>query len=153
MTALQKTNLLPSMSDESIKQAREMESFLLTLPQELLTTDHSIHSGIYTRTIFIPKDVIISGALVKCNTTLVISGHVIVFIGEDTAKEIIGYSIITASANRKQVFIAKEDTYLTMIFATNSDNINDAEEEFTDEVDLLMSRQSMAINNITITGE
>ena len=141
------------MSDESIEQAVEAERVLKSLPQVFITTDHILHAGVYIRTVMIPKDVVITGALMKRSTNLIISGHVLVFIGNDKVREYKGYNIITASSNRKQVFIAKEDTYLTMFFATKVDNIEDAEEEFTNEIDILMSRHPIGINNITITGE
>lgn len=142
---------IPAMSQESIEQARKVETALSTLPQVEITTDHVLHAGVYTRTIFIPKDVVITGALVKRSVNLIISGHVIVYFGEGKGQEYIGHIVLTASAHRKQVFIAKEDTYLTMFFATQAKTIEEAECEFTDEVDLLVSRKGN--NNVVITGE
>jgi hypothetical protein len=40
-----------------------------------------------------------------------------------------------------------------MIFATQANNVGDAEDEFTDESHMLMSRHPHAVNKITITGE
>jgi hypothetical protein len=100
----------------------------------------------------IPKDVALTGALVRRSVNLIISGHVIVYIGNDEAREYKGYAVITAMPNRKQVFIAKQDTYLTMFFATEAESVEAAEDEFTDEVGNLMSRKSGAINDIVITG-
>lgn len=144
---------LPSMSEASVAQAKEAETLIRGLPQIVLTTDHSLHAGVYARTVLIPKGASIVGTLIKRSTNLIIAGHVIVFVGNDQAVEYQGYAVLAASANRKQVFIAKEDTYLTMFFATNATTIGEAEAEFTDEVDILMSRQAGSINNITITGE
>lgn len=144
---------VPAMSKESIEQAALMEKALKQCPQVYLTTDHILHAGVYSRTIMIPAGVVISGVLIKRSTNLIICGHVSVFIGDDKTREYEGYNILTAQAFRKQVFIAKTDTYLTMFFATKAKSVEEAEEEFTDEVDILMSRSPMSINNITVTGE
>jgi len=143
---------IPSMNPESIEQAHAMETAVLELPQINITTWHTLHAGVYSRTIFMPKDSVVVGAVIKRSVNLVVSGHVIVSIGEDKAIEYIGYFNLTAQANRKQVFIAKEDTYLTMYFATESKTIEDAENEFTDDVDKLISRHIDAINHVVITG-
>lgn len=145
-------NVIPSMSDSSIEKAREMEKAIYNLPQISIATDHILHAGVYTRTVMIPKDGVISGVLVKRSVNLIISGHCIVYLGDDEAREYKGYVALTAMANRKQVFIAKENTYLTMFFATDAREIAEAESQFTDEVGTLMSRQDNAINNINITG-
>lgn len=144
---------IPTMSEESVEQAREIEKVLLDLPQVSIATDHVLHAGTYTRTIMVPKGVTIAGALVKRSVNLIISGHVVVFIGDDKAKEYNGYAVLQASAHRKQVFIAKEDTFLTMFFTTEAKSIEEAEAEFTYETDLLGSRLPQNINNIVITGE
>ena len=140
------------MSNYGIGKAREIEAAVLAVPQVTIATEHSIHAGVYTRTIMIPKGIVIAGALIKRSTNLIISGHVIVSLGDDTV-EYQGYAVLQASANRKQAFVAKEDTYLTMFFNTDATTIEDAENEFTDEGALLMSRQSDAINRINVTGE
>lgn len=144
--------IIPTMSSESVAKAKEVEEKLLSLPQLPLTTDHVLHSGVYSRTVFIPKDVVISGALVKRSVNLIISGHVLVYLGDNKGVEYSGHVILQAMAHRKQVFIAKEDTYLTMYFATEATTIEQAESEFTDEVDLLMSRKPEGVNNVVITG-
>ena len=142
-----------AMSEDSLQQAREAEAIIGSLPQIAIATDHVLHAGVYTRTVFLPKGSVIAGALIKRSTNIIISGHVIVFIGDDKAKEYKGYAVIAASANRKQVFVAKADTNLTMFFSTKADNIKQAEEEFTNEAENLMSRQHGSINSVTITGE
>ena len=143
---------IPAMSIKSIEQAQNIEGFLSDLPQIEITTWHTLHAGVYTRTIFMAKNSVISGALIKRSVNLIISGHVIVSVGEDSAKEYNGYASLTAMPNRKQVFIAKEDTYLTMYFATDAKTVQEAENEFTDEADKLISRKPEGVNNVTITG-
>lgn len=148
----QQDKLIPAMSEESIERAEEIQEMLLSLPQVYLTTDHILHAGVYVRTIMIPKGVAITGALIKRSVNLSIAGHCIVYLGDEEAREFRGYAVFTAMAHRKQVFIAQEDTFLTMFFATSAKSVEEAENEFTDEAELLMSRQAEGINNITITG-
>lgn len=146
-----KTAIAP-MSDESIKAVCELEAAMKQLPQEAITTDHTLHAGVYTRTVKILKGVAICGALIKCSTNIIISGHVLVTLNGEQV-EIEGFASIPASANRKQSFVALEDTYLTMYFATKAATIDVAEREFTDDYGSLISRKQGSINNITITGE
>lgn len=143
---------IPAMSDKGIELTSKLESFMKTLPQEAITTEHSLHAGVYSRTIKILEGVVICGALIKRSTNLVISGHVRVSIGNKD-REYKGYAVIAASANRKQAFVALEDTYLTMYFSTKAVTIEEAEEEFTDEFKALLSRVKGSINHVTITGE
>lgn len=145
-------NIIPSMSEMAINSVRQLEFYTLKAPQTEIPTSHIFHAGVYARTIVIPKDVILTGALIKRSTLLVMSGDVVVYIG-DEAKEMIGNHVFAASANRKQAFVARTDTYLTMIFATDAMTVDDAEEEFTDEFERLSSRSAHAINTIIITGE
>jgi hypothetical protein len=146
-------NSLPSMSQDSIDKVSCLESYSANnLPQIDITTAHIIHAGMYARTILIPAGTMLTGVLVKCPTMLVVQGDVIVYIGEKSI-ELNGYNVLPAKANRKQAFYAKTDTHLTMIFATDAKTIQQAEDAFTDEVDLLGSRKNPASNQILITGE
>lgn len=135
------TQNLPAMTNEAIGQARAAETKLLGMPQQTIHTQHSFHAGMYARTATIPAGVAITGALIKIPTLLIVSGHCEVFTGGDVV-ELHGYNVIEASANRKQVFLAHEDTTLTMLFPTTATTIEQAEDEFTDEADMLQTRQA-----------
>lgn len=95
---------------------------------------------VYTRTIRIPKDVVLTGALIKIATVLTISGDVEVF-GNDGLTRLTGYHVLAGAAGRKQAYLALQDTYVTMSFATKATTIEEVEEEFTDEAALLLSRR------------
>lgn len=140
----------PAMTSEAVDKARQAEQLLLSLPQVDIPTDHVFHAGMYSRTICIPAGVGLTGALIKRPTTLVFSGKARVFLGDGWV-ELDGHYVIPASAGRKQVFIAIEDTWLTMSFPTDAKTVEEAEAEFTDEAELLFSRHGM--NHVTITGE
>lgn len=140
------------MSIEAIGKVRQLEMNFANMPQVPLKTSHVLHAGVYARTITLPEGIFITGALIKRSTSLIVMGHCLMYLGHNTV-EISGCGIVAASANRKQAFHALKETHLTMMFATNATTVEEAENEFTDEGDLLMSRQPDAINNITITGE
>lgn len=142
---------LPAMAPAAIERTRRLEAELRELPQVEIATHHLIHAGLYARTIRIPAGVALTGALIKRATVLIFNGHATVFIGGES-RELAGYHVLPASAGRKQAFVAHEDTDLTMLFASDAASVVEAEAEFTDETDLLMSRQS-GIDTITITGE
>lgn len=147
----QKTSI-PAMSKMAIDNVRQLETVVLSAPQTNIPTDHILHAGVYARTIMIPAGVVLTGALIKVATVLVVSGTAIVYLGDESV-EIHGYNVFTASSGRKQAFVAVTDTYLTMIFATEVKSVEMAENEFTDEAELLFSRAQGAVNYVHITGE
>jgi hypothetical protein len=136
------------MSTADAEKVGRLESRLRDMVQVPIATTHHFHAGMYARTIRIPQGVVITGALIRIPTMLIVSGHVTVFIGGDSI-ELRGYHVIPASAGRKQVFVAHADTDLTMLFPTSAGTVEEAEAEFTDETELLMSRQQSG--NLTIT--
>lgn len=139
---------IPAMTEQVIDKVADLEQFTMTLPQIDMKTTHTIHAGIYTRTILIPEGAYITGALVKVPTTIIISGHCLVYVGADDPLEFKGYYVLPASANRKQAFMAVGDTVLTMMFQTEARTVEEAEREFTDEIDLLLSANNA--NNVLI---
>jgi hypothetical protein len=138
------------MSNIAIDTVRQLEDIALTLPQVSIDTQHAFHAGMYARTIMIPATVLLTGALIKIATLLIVSGDALVYM-DGKAEELHGYNVFSASANRKQAFMALTDTYLTMVFPTEAKTVEEAEAQFTDEADKLMSR--IGNNEITITED
>lgn len=143
---------IPAMTDRAIDMVRELERLVVTMPQTEVETHHVIHGGMYARTILVPANAVLTGALINVPTMLIINGSVRVTIG-DEAVDLHGHHVLAASAKRKQAFLAIEDTWLTMLFATDAQSVAKAEQEFTDDADLLMSRRPAAKNITIITGE
>ncbi|WP_369952095.1 hypothetical protein [Ralstonia syzygii] len=141
------------MTPQAIARVAELEKLNLQRPQVDIHTHHVLHAGLYARTITIPASVLLTGALVKRSTLLVICGDVLVSRGEDEGVRITGTAVIPASAGRKQAFLAYADTTVTMAFPTQATTIEQAEAEFTDDTELLMSRRDPDLNTIIITGE
>lgn len=143
---------ISAMSQHAVDNVRKLEAVLRESPQFELETRHVIHGGMYSRTIRMPAQHILTGTLVKVPTLLIISGHVTVYLGDGHA-ELIGYGVVPASAGRKQAFVSHMDTDISMVFCTSAKTVSEAEAELTDEVDLLVSRSDQGSNFITITGE
>jgi hypothetical protein len=145
-------NRIPAMSSNAIAKVEALAEFSRQVPQEEIETHHAIHGGMYARTIAIKAGDMLTGALVKIPTMLVINGDVTVFADNESFR-LTGFHAIPASANRKQAFIAHAETAMTMIFKTDAKTVAEAENEFTDEAEHLMSRFEDAKNFIIITGE
>jgi hypothetical protein len=128
------------MTDSQIAAVYAVEEDVLKCEQVEITTLHEFHAGMYARTIVIPADVILTGALIKIPTLLILSGDVTIMI-DGARTRLTGYGVIPAADGRKQVFIAHSDTHLTMIFKTEATTIEEAENEFTDEADRLITRR------------
>lgn len=140
---------LPPSSPEVIDIVKKVEARAEEEVQVDIETNHVLHDGVYTRTICVPAGVMITGALIKIPTTLTISGQCLVLIGDGEGVEIKGFAVMPTSAGRKQVFIARSDTHISMCFKTDAKTVEQAEVEFTDESNMLKSKVNK--NNITIT--
>jgi hypothetical protein len=144
-------NCIPAMSDEDVLQVRQLEEEVLKLPQTEITTIHSLHGGVYTRTIFVPAGVVMTGVLITIPTTLIVSGNATVYVG-GVAINIEGYKVFPASANRRQALVTNSNTWFTLIFPTDAQTVVEAEEQFTNEAHLLGSRKESS-PNIVLRGE
>lgn len=142
---------LPAMSMVDVGKVSRLEGRMRDMEQVPIHTTHHFHGGMYARTIRIPQGVAITGALIRIPTLLIVSGHVTVYAGVEVL-ELEGYHVLPGSAGRKSVFVAHADTDLTMIFPSHARTVEEAEAEFTGEVDLLMSREQ-AGDTIIFTGE
>ena len=71
-----------TMSDYAIDRVRALEEITSAMDQAEITTWHVLHSGMYSRTIKIPEGVLLTGALVKVPTILVVNGDVAVYANE-----------------------------------------------------------------------
>ena len=140
------------MSDKQIADVAAFEKQVLACPQVDIRTHHVLHAGMYSRTIMIPAGVVLTGALIKIPTLLLIDGDVLIGRGEESV-HVTGNAVIPASRGRKQAFLTYEDTIVTMVFPTSATTVEQAEAEFTDDTDMLFSRRDPELNTIVITGE
>ena len=128
-----------------IDKVKAIESELLKRPQMELKPLHVIHGGMYSRTVIVPANHMITGALIKIPTQLIVAGTAKVFVG-DKVLNLSGYNVIPAQAGRKQMFLAITDIYITMIFPTKAQTVDEAESDFTDETDMLASHRDESQN-------
>lgn len=144
-------NIIPAMSDEAIDKVVKLEEYVGKCPQVNLPTFHTLHGGVYTRTLKLPVNAIVVGALIKIPTTIIIEGNVVVYM-DGAVKELIGYNVFVAEAHRKQAVVAKSEVNWTMILHTEATTIREAEQDFTDEYEKLMSNKEDQSNTAIITG-
>ncbi len=131
---------LDALSSVALETVRRFETEALKHPQVPIRTEHTFHAGLYARTILIPAGVVLTGALIKIPTLLIVHGDVQVTTSEKPIR-LTGYTVLEGAAGRKQAFVALTDTHLTMLFATTAPTLEAAEAEFTDETALLLSRR------------
>jgi hypothetical protein len=131
---------IPAMLQKARDNARRLEDFSAENWEQIpFKVEHFLHAGMYCRTLTMPADSILTGAHIKIPTIVIISGNCLVYRGDDFVN-LIGYHALAASADRKQVFVAAEQTTITMLFATDANDVKKAEEEFTDEWSRLTTR-------------
>jgi len=129
---------LPSMSPDAVANVSRFEAALRQCPQATLHTEHAFHAGIYTRTIKLPAGVALAGVTIKIPTVLIISGDVLTY-GDNGTTRLTGYHVTLGQPGRKQAFVALSDTWMTMMFATDAQDVDAAERQFTDEFENLGS--------------
>ncbi|HSV48351.1 MAG TPA: hypothetical protein VLJ58_21360 [Ramlibacter sp.] len=126
---------------QAIGKVRALESALLAQEDQVeIPTNHVLHAGMYARTVRIPAGHAVTGALIKVPTVLIVNGDVVLYTGDGTV-HLTGYHVLPAAAGRKTAFAAIGDTDLTMLFPTQAATVDQAEREFTDEFDALLSRK------------
>ena len=146
MTNLALRPTIAPMSQAAIDRVRQIEAVNLTRPQTELHFEHDLHAGMYARTMIVPELAadevcVITAVLIKVPTLVIACGDALVYVGENEPLRLTGYSVIQAAAGRRQAFIAQSGFRLTMIFPTTAETVEEAENEFTDEAEMLQSRR------------
>lgn len=135
------SGILKAVTKESEEVCGEVYGYLKEHPKSFdPPIDSYIHGEIYTRTMFLPKGVMIIGALIKIPTTVIVSGNCVVSDGINVVN-LEGYSTLMGAPNRRSIFYAIEDTYVTMLCKVKATTIKEAEKEFTDEWELLTTNK------------
>ena len=134
--------LLPS-SREDYERAKNVLTICERLNDEYscdFPTEQFIHAGAYVRTAFMRKGSVLVGAKIKVDTVLIIEGDIMTNVNQKI-KRYKGYHIVKALSPRQQYIYANEDSNITMIYATKASSIDDAEKEFTDDYEQLLTRK------------
>lgn len=148
MTLLSQAATLPPASHEMLGKVRKLEDKILEHVQTEFVTEHVFHAGMYARTVRIPQNIIFTSVLIKRATLLITHGDLLVLAG-DRWVAWYGYHVVSAEAGRKQVYVAQSPVELTMVFPTLATTVEQAEAEFTDETESLLSRKQE--NDIVVT--
>lgn len=143
---------LSATSPESLAKIDLLQGLLLDTPQLPLETAHVLHAGVYARTIRMPAETVLTGALIKIPTLLVVSGVANVWTDQGWLR-LSRYTVLPGMAGRKQIFVARTAVDMTMMFPTQAKTVDEAEREFTDEYELLMSRRQSSPDPVLVTGE
>lgn len=107
------------------------------LPEQF-ATEHFIHAGVYSRTIHIPEARLLCGSFIRVPTIMCITGDLSLYNGEKWTRITGDNQLVCCEANRRGMGYAHALTHCTMLFATQSDSVKDAEQEFTEEWERLM---------------
>lgn len=151
LAALSCGGALPVTAEPALREIENLEAWMLQLPQEEIETSHLFHAGMYTRTIRMPKGVVLTGARMKRATVVIVAGRALMLAG-DTWAELEGYNVLPGSAGRKQVFVSLSEVFITMVFPTGAKTVEAAEAEFTEDAERLLSRRQN-VNRAIWTGE
>jgi|TARA_R110000744_G_scaffold46466_3_gene102687 hypothetical protein len=147
------TGQIPASSNLAINAVKRLEA---SMREELDTVDisthHTLHDGVYSRTIMIPAGHLVVGAKVNVSSTIIISGDITLYVDGDPVR-LIGYHVIPADAGRKQAAYAHLDTHVTMFCQTEAETIEEVEAECTDECEKLISRTDSDNNIFQVTRE
>lgn len=142
---------LGAPSDSTLEAIKAAEEIVGASPQTEITTQHTLHAGMYARTMKLPAGHVLVGALIQVETIVVFDGDADVLAG-DASVRLTGNHVIAASAMRKQIYKAHSDCYITAIFATDAKTVEEAEEQATQEFKRLASRRA-GNQNIIIQSE
>lgn len=145
-------NALPPITAEMLERVKAAEGRIMQEEQISVQTEHILHGGMYSRTVRLAPRVVIVGTLLKVPTIVIVNGGTLMLAG-DKWYELDGYNIMPASSGRKQIFVTKVATEITMIFATKAKTVEEAEAEFTSECANLLSRRQDGNDLVVITGE
>jgi hypothetical protein len=139
---------MPSLCTLSTSESVKAELYALQreyahLPQVEMPVHHVLHGGMYARTIEVPAGTLVVGVHVIVPTIVIIDGRGTLTAGGESV-ELDGYYVLAGEKNRKQMFYAMDRTRVTMIMPSTACSVEEAERQFTDEPESLISRRSDA---------
>lgn len=106
------------------------EAAMRQFPQLELRVEHHFSFGVYARTLYIPKDTVLTGHIHKFeNLNILIKGKLKVRVG-DEIKELEAPSTIVSPAGIKRIAYALEDSIWMTVHGTHERNIDLIESHF-----------------------
>lgn len=133
------------MSDVAVitDKVRALERAILDMPQVNFETQMLAHGGLGARTIFIPADTVLTGAMTNIDNICVVCGDITVTT-DNGEKRVTGFHVLTAKAGFKRAGLSHADTWWTTIWRTDLTDAQAMEEEMTVEADMLQTRRALS---------
>lgn len=137
---------IPSSSPAALAVLEVLERGLLERPQIPLQTHHYLWAGVYYRWVCMPEGVVLTGAVIRIPTLLTLSGDVSVWV-EGTWTRYTGVAVLPCEPHRKSLMVAHIPTHLLMGFGTAATTADEAEREFCEHPERLLSRAQPELNS------
>jgi hypothetical protein len=118
-----------------------VQDVVASVEQLDVEAEHVLHGGMYARTVRLPAEAVGVGVRIKVPTVLVVHGDVDLLTDAGWI-EVRGYGVFAGEPGRKQVFVTRSAAEMTMLMPTAAQTVDEAEREFTDEWEQLLSRGS-----------
>jgi hypothetical protein len=143
---------IPALTSKALANVRKLTVLARAQPQTQFVTEHWIHGCIYKRAVLIPVNQLVTGVLIKVPTYLTIVGNVTMYTSKGPV-EFNGVNVVPGSIGRASAFLTNSVVWMSMEFSTKAKTVEDAQKEFTDEVDMLVPLSQADAHRIVITGE
>jgi hypothetical protein len=140
---------LPASIDKVNRLAVAIKERLQPCP---FVTEHTLHGGLYTRTVRLPADTVCAAVLIKVPTMLIIAGSADVY-SNDEVIHVDGYTVLPGARGRKIAFTTYSEVAMSMVFPTAAKTVDEAQREFTDEHERLVPLSKAEDHLVLITGE
>ena len=131
--------IMDVMESSSYEKIRKLESIMEECPQVDLNTTHVIYGGMYARSITIPADVTLTGAIHNLDMINIMQGDITVTT-DDGMKRLTGHHVFPSKAGTKRVGYAHSETIWTTVMPTNETDLDKIEQEATPEYLRLQTR-------------
>lgn len=122
------------------EKVNALEAKMLAMPQLDAQTQHHLSGKVYARTILIPADGILTGAVHKKDHINIVCGDV-TFVNEDGQTRLTGYHVLPTKAGSKRMAVAHADTYWTTLLETDCTDLADIEADAVEDPQALQTRQ------------
>lgn len=142
---------IPPATEAMLQKIAVVEGRVRSCPQIDPPMEHVLHGGMYARTCRLAANVIIVSVFIKVPTVVIVNGSCYMLAG-DKWHALDGYNVLPASPGRKSIFVTLTETEITMLFPTDAKTVEEAEAQFTDEAENLLSRQSHENDLVLVTG-
>ena len=121
------------------EKVNSLEAQMLKLPQLDAQTQHHLSGRVYARTILIPADAVLTGAVHKKAHINIVCGDV-TFVNEDGQTRLTGYHILPTKAGSKRMAYAHADTYWTTVLHTDCTEMEAIEADAVEDPQNLQTR-------------